>query len=196
MTIQESLDKLKALVTRFEAAVPAEPNPEPQPEEFTEGTLKDGTVIKYDKLEAGGKVVVITEGGEVQAPEGDHELADGTVVSIDANGTITAVKPAEPKAEEPAADEPKAEFISKEDFEAVKASIAELKAENKDLKEQLESKIADQFAIQKATSELMEELMKEPGAAPVQTPKTFLSEKASGKQAAKENFITSVQKLK
>ena len=49
---------------------------------FVDAKLVDGTQIKVEgeSLAEGAKVVVVTEEGEVPAPDGVHELADGTKV--------------------------------------------------------------------------------------------------------------------
>ena len=49
---------------------------------FIDAKLVDGTQIKVegDSLAEGAKVVVVTEEGEVPAPDGVHELEDGTKV--------------------------------------------------------------------------------------------------------------------
>lgn len=57
------------------------------------GTLADGTtVVEYDKLEVGGKVQLVSEadGSLSNPPAGDHTI-DGVVVTVDAEGNITAV---------------------------------------------------------------------------------------------------------
>lgn len=56
----------------------------------TDYTLKDGTAVSIDKLEAGGVVMI----GEAPAPAGDYEIQDGTICSVGEGGVITAVKPA------------------------------------------------------------------------------------------------------
>ena len=49
---------------------------------FLDATLADGTVIKVegDSLVEGAKVLVITADAEIPAPDGVHELEDGTKV--------------------------------------------------------------------------------------------------------------------
>ena len=84
---------------------------------FETAKLKDGTIIEYENLEVGTIVYVVTPAKEATedseatektttpAPEGSHELEDGTIVTVDAEGKITEVKP---KEEEPK-EEPKVE---------------------------------------------------------------------------------------
>lgn len=68
---------------------------------MTESVLKDGvTKVEAESFEAGSKLFVVSESGETApAPEGSHELTDGTKVTVDAEGTISEVIKPEPKVE-------------------------------------------------------------------------------------------------
>lgn len=59
---------------------------------FVNAKLKDGTEIKVDgeELLAGGKVVVVTPDAEIPAPDGVHELEDGTKIETK-DGVIVSV---------------------------------------------------------------------------------------------------------
>lgn len=61
---------------------------------MVDAVLKDGvTKVMAETLEPGSKIYVVSESGEkAPAPEGIHELEDGTEVYVDANGTITQVE--------------------------------------------------------------------------------------------------------
>lgn len=185
-----------------------------------EGTLSDGTVIKYDKLEVGGKVSVVTEQGEVKAPEGPHELTDGTIVTVDPDGIITAIEPKkEELAEIKTPEEMKAvaskfatgspedrianlELLCKALMEAVfgweirqseqKAIVEEAIA---NYKLNFAAQFKDQATVQKTIIELMEALSEEGAVPPVQAPKGAVTEKAAKKASAKEAFISAVQNL-
>ena len=66
---------------------------------FGEGLLADGvTVIKYsgDTLAEGSTVTVITPEGEMNAPEGEHTLQDGTVITVAVEGGVSVVKSVTP----------------------------------------------------------------------------------------------------
>ncbi len=54
------------------------------PSTFGEAKLMDGTVIKYDTevLAVGSTVTVVTESGELPAPNGEHELENGDKIYI------------------------------------------------------------------------------------------------------------------
>ena len=62
---------------------------------FVDAKLADGTVIKVegDSLVEGAKVVVVTEDAEVPAPDGVHELEDGSKVETK-DGVIVKVEEA------------------------------------------------------------------------------------------------------
>ena len=62
---------------------------------FVEAKLKDGTVVKVDgeALLEGAKVVVVTEDAEIPAPDGVHELEDGSKIETK-DGVIVKVEEA------------------------------------------------------------------------------------------------------
>lgn len=98
--------KLKDFAAKFNAApvitptpvVPAVPAQAPPAATFGEGTLKDGiTVIKWNtpELAVGSMITVVTPEGELPAPEGEHELQDGTKIKVevkDGSATVTSVE--------------------------------------------------------------------------------------------------------
>lgn len=68
---------------------------ESQTHKFLDAKLVDGTIVRVDAdaFKPGDKLSFITESGEVvQAPEGMHELEDGTVLVVDIEGKITEVR--------------------------------------------------------------------------------------------------------
>jgi hypothetical protein len=62
-------------------------------ENFLEAKLKDGTIVKVegDSLAEGAKVVVVTEEGEIPAPNGVHELEDGSKVET-VDGVVKSIQ--------------------------------------------------------------------------------------------------------
>lgn len=103
---------------------------------FVDAKLVDGTVIKVagDALAEGAKVVVVTADAEVPAPDGTHELEDGTKVETK-DGVIVKVEevvkemeegemPEVPSLEEPAIDKPME--MSKEMMEMLKEFISKM----------------------------------------------------------------------
>lgn len=134
---------------------------------FVEAKLVDGTVVKVegDSLVEGAKVVVVTADAEVPAPDGVHELEDGTKVETK-DGIIAKVEeavaeegveaPEVPSLEEPAIDKPMdmeseimdmlKEFISKmgEKVSKMEQSYSSLQNEfNAFKKEPAASKVKD-----------------------------------------------------
>jgi hypothetical protein len=79
------VDKIKGLMKEFGFAV--------EKEIFIDAKLSDGTSVKVegDALSEGAKVVVITEQGEIPAPDGVHELEDGTKIETK-DGAIVRVE--------------------------------------------------------------------------------------------------------
>ena len=61
--------------------------------ELAEVELLDGTIVKVEGDLAEGKALfVITEEGDIPAPEGTHETKDGLLISVGADGVITSVE--------------------------------------------------------------------------------------------------------
>lgn len=87
MKAKEALDQIKSLLFSDDAVVTNE-----VVTEFAEGVLADGTIVKFDKLEVGGVISIVTDEGEVPAPVGEHELEDGTMIVIVEAGIIAEVK--------------------------------------------------------------------------------------------------------
>lgn len=81
----------------------------PAPVQMGEGLLQDGvTVVKYNtpELQEGSVITVVTPEGEMAAPEGDHTLQDGTVITVameGGNSVVKAIKKAEAQPEQPMA---------------------------------------------------------------------------------------------
>ena len=69
---------------------------------MAEAMLEDGvTKVEAEAFEPGKKIFVVSDSGEKgPAPEGIHTTEDGTKVTVDSEGTITAVEKPEPKEEE------------------------------------------------------------------------------------------------
>jgi hypothetical protein len=85
---------------------------------FLDAKLIDGTEIKVegDSLVEGAKVMVVTAEGEIVAPDGVHEISDGTKVETK-EGIIAKI---EEKLEEPEMEKPEAEVeieVSKDGME-------------------------------------------------------------------------------
>ena len=139
---------------------------------FIDAKLADGTVVKVegDTLLEGAKVVVVTEDAEVPAPDGVHELEDGSKIETK-DGIIVKVEEAleeelpkegdnvEPKAiDEPATKGPEVEV---EMLDMLKDFIKKISEKMANMEQKMES-VENQFAAFK----------KEPAAKPIANGKT------------------------
>ena len=131
MTGKEIIEKLR--LTFNELVNNAEvPTVETAPEMVvpTMAKLKDGTEVEISEMGVGG--IVTIQG--VPAPVGDHELEDGTVITVGDNGAITAIVPT---ATEPAMVEDMSakfsafELSTNEKFASYEAKFADYEAKLK-----------------------------------------------------------------
>lgn len=190
----ELKDKFKALLKEFNV-VPVTPTPvtpaQPAPvAKFGEAKLKDGTVIKWEgeqPLSAGLALLIIDPNnpeGFLPAPDGEHELEDGTVVVVE-GGLVKEVK-AVAAPEVPMSAEVVAQFAEiTEKFNAVSKEKSELEAT---LKSEIE---ANKKAVETLTNTVKEmfnllgEAMDVPTANPVEVPQTS---KGTKKERLLEKF--------
>jgi len=141
---------------------------------FVDAKLADGTVVKVegDSVVEGAKVVVVTEEAEIPAPDGVHELEDGSKIETK-DGVIVKVEEAleeelpkeEEKVneEEPAIDEPatKGPEVEVEMLEMLKDFIKKMSEKMANMETKMES-VENQFSAFK----------KEPAAKPIANGKT------------------------
>lgn len=143
---------------------------------FGEGLLADGvTVIKYsgDTLAEGSTVTVITPEGEMNAPEGEHTLQDGTVITVAVEGGVSIVKSVTPVAPvAPAApSEDMANVLAQvtgfssqlEKFASKEEMISKFEAQENEIKE-LKLKVSEFVHLFVSVLEL-------PSAAPIEQPR-------------------------
>lgn len=112
---------------------------------FVDAKLVDGTQIKVsgDSLVEGAKVVVVTAEGEIPAPDGVHELEDGSKVETK-DGIIAKVEEAVKEAEAPEVEKPEVEVsvpvgMEQEMVELVKEFVAKMGDKIKKMEEQMSS---------------------------------------------------------
>lgn len=134
--------------------------------EMAEYSLADGTKVEISALEIGGKVQM-ADG--TPAPMGEHQLMDGTSITVDETGTIVEVS--SPK-EDVIVEEPVAPAAPVPPAQDTQAMAEELKAEFAEQKSQLEAKIAELESKVKQgfaqVAELVEALSNTPTAEPTQ----------------------------
>jgi hypothetical protein len=142
---------------------------------FVDAKLVDGTVVKVegDGLVEGAKVVVVTEEAEIPAPDGVHELEDGTKIETK-DGIISKIEEAMAEGE---GDEnsPVAEDEAKKAAEVLEPSLAmesEIVGLLKDLVIKLGDKIAELEGKVGEMSSDFNEFKKQPAARPIANGKT------------------------
>ena len=168
MNAQEAILKIKALFDDNILPVEAEVDPAKETKvEMAEYSLMDGTKVEISALEIGGLVTL--EGNP--APVGDHELMDGTEITLDENGMITAIETkvveASPEVDVEAGYDKKKE---EEMAEAFNAKIAELMDANDAKIAELEKKVKQGFA---QVADLIEAISKTPTEDPIAKPNSF-----------------------
>jgi hypothetical protein len=178
MNAQEAILKIKALFEDNAAPVKEDEVIEPKVEEtkveMAEYSLMDGTKVEISALEVGGLVTI--EGQP--APAGDHDLMDGTQITLDENGKITEieVKVVEASPEVDTEVEAGADYKDKkmekmaEEFEAKIAELTEAKNVSDAKVLDLENKVKQGFA---QVAELIEALSNTPSEDPIKKPNSF-----------------------
>lgn len=171
MNPKEAILKIKALFEDMpkQEEAPAE---EVKAAEFAEYSLADGTKVMISSLEVGGEVKL--EDGS-NAPDGEHQLADGTQIST-LEGKIVEIE----KAEVPAQENVDVEVESKKMEKKMEEMAAEFQSKISDMEimnaalmaklEALENKSKTGFS---QVVELIEEMSKVPQADPIEMPQTF-----------------------
>ena len=205
MTPLEAIMKMKAA---FEAAglqfAPGDPMPAPAPEAAPESApavepteaakeyeLKAGGKVMIDSLEIGGKVTILDEAGnEAPAPAGDHELIDGTTITVDETGTISAVNaPVEAAPEVEIEIEPAAPSETEMKIAALEAAIAELKKDaeaKKALMSEVETKFSNAIS---EMSDVIVGLINTPSASATENPKDKFNAHVESKEERMKRFL-------
>jgi hypothetical protein len=161
---------------------------------FEDVTLVDGTVLTVEPaLEVGAAVIITVDGEMMPAPDGDHVLADNSIISVE-GGLITNIAPAE-EVEEEVVEELDSEatatvekereakkviesIVTEKQFSDLTKEVEELKKSNDFLKkdnEAIQAKYTEDF---KELGELFKELFKEPTKEPIKTVKNPLKKES------------------
>ena len=171
MNPKEALKQIKALFEDMpqvvEPVAPVAPvAPEVTKVEMAEYSLVDGTKVMISALEIGG-MVEMADG--TPAPQGEHQLMDGTIIQVDELGYIIEI--ASPK-EDVIEEEPVAPAEPVEPAQDTTAMIQELKDDYEKKKMELDAKIAKLESKVKEgfaqVAELVEALSNTPTAEPTQ----------------------------
>ena len=171
MTTKEAIQQIRALFEDVPQVAPQEAPAAPMIEpiapevtkvEMAEYSLADGTKVMISALEIGGKVE-LADG--TPAPQGEHQLMDGTSIQVDELGIIIEIS--SPKEdvieEEPVA--PAAPVAPAQDTTAMAEMFAAQKEELEKKIAELENKVKQGFA---QVAELVEALSNTPMSEPTQ----------------------------
>lgn len=197
MTPKEALEKVKILLKQHFSAE----EKEAKDEKFEEVTLPDGTKVKYDKLEAGGKLLVIAEDKtESPAPAGEYTLEGGKVLVVAEEGAITEVKepaPVEQKmAEGDPATDPKAGIDWSTEIKWIKENLANAAKQIATLEaamQMFKSNTSETFA---SVQVYMEALSGESTEDPIKKPRqTAFGAQASDKETSRQRMINAMKAL-
>lgn len=162
---------------------------------FGEATLVDGTIVKWEgELMEGTALVVVLPEGEVAAPDGIHEISDGTIIET-AGGLVVNIQPMSEIASEENefTTEMLNEMVEKalaKYAEAFTATLEGVKAENAGLKLELAAIVADKESLKNEFSATLskvgtelEEIVKSE-AATSSKPQEFKAQSRAEKAAA------------
>jgi len=168
MNVSEAIEKIKVMLADNAVQQTEEIAPEPATQlVFETYDLKDGSKIDLSALEIGSDAMLVDESGNsVSAPDGEYELADGTMITV-VGGMVEGIET--PQAELPTSEEAPLEADSQ--FDEMNATITYLQAENEALKNklgELESKFNQGFSEMLS---VLEGFSKTPVADPIQNPK-------------------------
>jgi len=161
---------------------------------FVDAKLVDGTQIKVEgeSLMEGAKVVVVMADGEVPAPDGVHELEDGTKVETK-EGVIARI---EEKVEETEKPEVEIELADIE-VEGPKGAEAEISVPDpmdefmalvKDMMEKISEKMKAMEDKVHSMNADFEAFKKEPGAKPIANGKTDFNKQSSSDDVIAERL--------
>jgi hypothetical protein len=179
MTAQEAIAKIKIMLGNEKPA-----------QEFKEAKLADGvTIVTWEGELEGAELMIVSEEGKIPAPDGDHTLESGEVVTV-ADGKVTSVTEAKEEKEEVEIElekEEKKEY----DMESMNTMLKECMAKIEMLEKKMgETKVEDKIeeamsaisAQKEAFSSLVDvvdKIAKLPSDAPADNGNLFSSMKVS-----------------
>lgn len=110
---------------------------------FVTAVLADGTEVQVEpSLEEGAEVYVIdAEGNSVAAPDGEHQLEDGSVIVTESGVIIQIVEP-------PVVDEGEQEEMSAETTEEISPALTEILSDVANRLNAIESKFKSQTVLE------------------------------------------------
>jgi hypothetical protein len=169
---------------------------------FLDAVLKDGTKVKVDgELVIGSQVLVVdAEGNEVPAPDAEHTLEDGTLVTT-LGGIITEIEAAETEVEEELVKEDKMQVDESvvaslvEKVALLEEMVAVLKAEHEQMMGEKKMFESDLSAVKDATVFLAEEFSKSPAGEKIEFKKSGFQNLVENKLSAKEEKMNRIKNI-
>jgi hypothetical protein len=175
MNTTEILKRIKQTFEELTNAEVVAPESAPEMVIPTKAKLKDGTEVEVTELGVGG--IVTIQG--VPAPIGEHELEDGTIITVGDNGAITEIKPSAsqpPMVEDMGAKFSAFENVTNEKFAAYEVKFADYEAKFADY----ESKLKKSTSMIEGLIQLTQTLAEQPTGvadASIKAPNNFTEEK-------------------
>ena len=200
MTVKEGIEKIRLMLASEDEAPQMETSEESAPVTqlaFETYDLKDGSKIDLSGLEIGAIAMLVDESGNASpAPDGEHELVDGTMVTT-VGGKVEGIET--PQAEMEPIEDVEEEIPmgdDKEDkFNEIDGTIENLKAENEALKAKIAS-IEGKFSQAiNDLSDVVLGLASTPSTNPIQAPKNSFSQ-VEKRDEKIERFLNKVKNLK
>ena len=179
MTAQEAIAKIKIMLGNEKPA-----------QEFKEAKLADGvTIVTWEGELEGAELMVVSEEGKIPAPDGDHTLESGEVVTV-ADGKVTSVTEAKEEKEEVEIElekEEKKEYDMESMNTMLKECMAKIEMLEKKMGEtKVEDKIEEAMSAISAQKEaftslvdVVDKIAKLPSDAPADNGNLFSSMKVS-----------------
>ena len=194
MTTLEAINKIKQMFAEAGELPSAMPL-----QSVAEYSLKSGAKVMIDKYEVGGKVTLVDDGGnEVPAPAGDHELIDGSVMTLDENSIILSIKA--PEVELPEAPEVEIESNKHEEEDMMKKKIEEMQRQLDEIKMAYDAKLASQEAkFSKGMSDISDvlvQLLNTPSANATEAPKEKFNQHIEKKEDKISRFLAFAKTIK
>jgi len=201
MTTLEAINKIKQMFAEAGELPMASVEPT---QSFAEYSLKSGAKVMIDKLEVGGKVSLIDEGGkESPAPAGEHELIDGSVIVLDEAATILEVKVPKVEAPEVEVDSDKHyddEEKKKGEEDMMKKKIDEMQRQLDEIKMAYDAKLASQeLKFSKGISDISDvlvQILSTPSANATEQPKDKFNQHVESKDDKVSRFLAFAKSIK
>lgn len=190
MTALEALLQIKQMFAEMPQEKPVdaqeiEVSIEPTAPEYKEYVLKSGAKVKIDKLEVGGKVMLVDEAGnESPAPAGEHELADGMVIVLDEASTIVEIKEPQAPVETPVVEEELQKKI--EELKAEIEKMGDYKKKQEEKMAQMESKFSQAI---KDLSDVVIGLINTPSTEATEKPKQTFNKVVPSRDSRIDSFL-------